>query len=99
MLTETLTAQATGSGVMDTYVRKVLQQQGYILEDASTEEWNRLYDEGHNLLRGRYRGHTDRIADEFKFIGEQFDADTLNTRFAQSVNKLCSRSWQRREWQ
>lgn len=70
------------------YIHKILQQQGYILEDESTREWNRIYDQGHNLLRGRYRGHTDRIADEFKFIGEQFDADPQNKAFADSVNRL-----------
>lgn len=73
---------------LDAFIRKILQQQGYILEDASNEEWNRIYDDGHQLLRGRYRGHTDRIADEFKFIGEQFDADPQNKQFAESVNKL-----------
>tara|TARA_R110002003_G_scaffold388_12_gene19366 strand:- start:4160 stop:7036 length:2877 start_codon:yes stop_codon:yes gene_type:complete len=73
---------------IDAYIRKVLQQQGYILEDESNEEWNRIYDQGHDLLRGRYRGHTDRIADEFKYIGEQFDADPQNKAFADSVNKL-----------
>ncbi|KAF1933282.1 uncharacterized protein M421DRAFT_51556, partial [Didymella exigua CBS 183.55] len=73
---------------LNQYIRKCLQQQGYILEDRSTEEWNQIYDQGHELLRGRYRGHTDRIADEFKFIGQQFDADEQNRQFAQSVNKL-----------
>ncbi|KAF3046304.1 hypothetical protein E8E11_007450 [Didymella keratinophila] len=73
---------------LNQYIHKCLQQQGYILEDSSTEEWNRIYDQGHELLRGRYRGHTDRIADEFKFIGQQFDADEQNRQFAQSVNKL-----------
>jgi len=73
---------------IDGYIRKVLQQQGYILEDESNEEWNRIYDQGHDLLRGRYRGHTDRIADEFKYIGEQFDADPQNKAFADSINRL-----------
>ncbi|KAF1921563.1 hypothetical protein BDU57DRAFT_510437 [Ampelomyces quisqualis] len=73
---------------LDTYIRKILQQQGYILEEASNEEWNRIYDQGHDLLRNRYRGHTDRIADEFKYIGEQFDADPQNKAFAESVNRL-----------
>ncbi|CAO2655235.1 Nn.00g102990.m01.CDS01 [Neocucurbitaria sp. VM-36] len=73
---------------LDAFIRKTLQQQGFILEDRCTDEWNRIYDDGHHLLRGRYRGHTDRIADEFKFIGEQFDADPQNKQFADSVNKL-----------
>ncbi|KAJ4982827.1 hypothetical protein SVAN01_11675 [Stagonosporopsis vannaccii] len=73
---------------LNQYIHKCLQQQGYILEDQSTQEWNQIYDQGHELLRGRYRGHTDRIADEFKFIGQQFDADAQNKQFAESVNKL-----------
>lgn len=60
---------------LDAYVRKCLQQQGFIMDDAANEEWNQIYDHGHDLLRHRYRGHTDRIADEFKFLGQQFDEE------------------------
>jgi len=73
---------------MDVFIRKCLKQQGFIMEDASNQEWNQLYDDGRELLRGRYRGHTDRIADEFKFIGQQFDSDPQNKAFATSVQKL-----------
>ncbi|KAF1957894.1 hypothetical protein CC80DRAFT_546948 [Byssothecium circinans] len=73
---------------LDAYIRKCLQQQGYIMEDESNYEWNRLYDDGRELLRGRYRGHTDRIADEFKFLGQQFDSDPQNKAFGDSVTKL-----------
>lgn len=73
---------------LDAFIRKTLQQQGFVLDDQFNTEWNRIYDDGHHLLRGRYRGHTDRIADEFKFIGQQFDADPQNKQFADSVNKL-----------
>ncbi|KAF2787484.1 hypothetical protein K505DRAFT_329656 [Melanomma pulvis-pyrius CBS 109.77] len=73
---------------VDAFVRKCLQQQGFIMEDASNAEWNDVYDEGRELLRGRYRGHTDRIADEFKFLGQQFDADPQNKAFANSITKL-----------
>lgn len=73
---------------MDSYIRKCLQQQGYIMEDASTEEWNRLYDRGNFLLRGRYRNHTDRILDETKFLADQFDHDPANQRFSKSLQKL-----------
>jgi hypothetical protein len=73
---------------LDAYVRKCLKQQGFIMEDSSNEEWNQLYDDGHALLRGRYRGHTDRIADEFKFLGQQFDSDAQNKSFSNSIQKL-----------
>ncbi|KAF2087834.1 hypothetical protein K490DRAFT_73335 [Saccharata proteae CBS 121410] len=73
---------------VDQYIRRCLKEQGYIMTDASTEEWNRIYDQGHFLLRDRYRNHTDRIADEFKFMGQQFDADPQNKAFADAMNKL-----------
>jgi hypothetical protein len=73
---------------IDAYIRKCLQQQGYIMEDRATDEWNELYDRGNFLLRDRYRNHTDRIVDEVKFLADQFDADPMNKRFGESVNKL-----------
>jgi hypothetical protein len=69
-------------------VRRCLQEQGYVLQDESTNEWNALYDRGHFLLRERYRDHTDRILDEFKFLGDQFDQDPQNKAFAQAIQKL-----------
>lgn len=58
---------------MDRYIRRCLQEQGYIVDDVSTKDWNRLYDHGNYLLREKYRGHTDRIVDEIKFLADQFD--------------------------
>jgi hypothetical protein len=73
---------------MNRFVRRCLKEQGYILQDDSNAEWNKLFDQGQFLLRDRYRDHTNRIADEFKFIGEQFDKDPQNKAFAESMNKL-----------
>ncbi|KAE8451477.1 hypothetical protein EG329_003550 [Mollisiaceae sp. DMI_Dod_QoI] len=73
---------------MDAYIRKCLKQQGYIMEDSATEEWNRLYDQGNFLFRDRYRNHTDRIVDEVKFMADQFDQDPQNQKFSQSLQKL-----------
>lgn len=73
---------------MDRYIRRCLQEQGYILEPASTQDWNRLHDHGDYLLRQKYKTHTDRILDEVKFLANQFDEDAQNKQFAVSVNKL-----------
>ncbi|KAI1410625.1 hypothetical protein F5Y13DRAFT_202096 [Hypoxylon sp. FL1857] len=73
---------------MDGYIRKCLQQQGYIMDDTSNEEWHRLYDHGNYLFREKYRAHTDRIVDEIKFLADQFDQDPQNKAFAASVEKL-----------
>jgi len=73
---------------MNQYIRRCLQEQGYILDDASNQDWNRLYDHGNYLLRSKYRGHTDRVVDEIKFLADQFDQDAQNKAFAASMTKL-----------
>lgn len=73
---------------LDNYIRKCLQQTGYILEDASNDEGNRLYDQGRFLLRERYRDHTNRVLDEIKFLSSQFEEDPQNKAFAESIQKL-----------
>ena len=73
---------------IDHYVRKCLKEKGFVMQDSATDEWNQLYDHGNFLLRDRYRAHTDRLIDEFTFLGNQFDADPQNKRFANSVQKL-----------
>jgi len=73
---------------LNRFIRRCLKEQGFILKDSSTDEWNELHDQGHYLLRDRYRNHTNRILDEFKFMGDQFDQDQSNKRFADAVQKL-----------
>lgn len=73
---------------MNRFIRRCLKEQGYILQDDSNVEWNKLYDQGEFLLRDRYRNDTNKIVDEFRFIGQQFDQDPQNKAFAESLTKL-----------
>ncbi|GJN70050.1 hypothetical protein PLICBS_004102 [Purpureocillium lilacinum] len=73
---------------MDNYIRRCLLEQGYILDESSTEEWNRLYEHGRYLLREKYRSHTDRVIDETKLLTDQFDKDPQNKAFRESVQRL-----------
>jgi hypothetical protein len=73
---------------VDRYVRKCLKESGFIMQDSATEEWNKLSDKGNFLLKDRYKNHTNRVLDEFKFFGLQFDEDAQNKRFAASMQKL-----------
>lgn len=73
---------------VDAYIRKCLQQTGYIMEDESTDEGNRIYDKGRFLLRERYRDHTNRALDEIKFLSTQFEEDPQNKAFGESMQKL-----------
>ncbi|KAK9583377.1 hypothetical protein V6Z92_007519 [Aspergillus fumigatus] len=73
---------------MDTFIRKALQEQGYIMQEDCNREWDRLYDHGRYLLRDRYKDHTDRILDEIRFIGDQFNQDPQNRAFRSALEKL-----------
>ncbi|EPS33620.1 hypothetical protein PDE_08582 [Penicillium oxalicum 114-2] len=73
---------------IDTYIRKCLREQGFIMQDEATRQWNELYDKGRYLLRERYRTHTDRVVDETKFMADQFDQDPRNKALADAVQKL-----------
>jgi len=73
---------------IDTYIRKCLREQGFIMEDEATRQWNELYDKGRYLIRERYRSHSDRIIDEMKFLADQFDKDPRNKALAESVQTL-----------
>ena len=73
---------------LDTYVRKCLKEQGYVMQDDANNEWDRIYNQGNFLLRERYRNHTDRVVDESKFLADQFDNDPQNKAFADAMNKL-----------
>jgi hypothetical protein len=73
---------------LDKYIRRCLQEQGYIMQDESNDEWNALYDKGRFLLRERYRDHTDRILDEIKFLADQFEQDPQNKAFGEATERL-----------
>ena len=73
---------------VDRYVRKCLQESGFIMTDGATQEWNTLSDKGNFLLKDRYKDHTNHVLDEFKHFGQQFDEDAQNKRFASSMQKL-----------
>ncbi|PGH17610.1 hypothetical protein AJ79_00971 [Helicocarpus griseus UAMH5409] len=73
---------------VNSFIRKCLREQGYVLNDEATERWNNLYDEGRFLLRDRYRDNTDRVVDEMRYLGDQFDQDPLNKAFGNSLQKL-----------
>lgn len=73
---------------INSFIRKTLQQQGYVLEDSWNRQYDELIDHGRFLLRDRYKNHTDRVFDEVKFLGDQFNQDRQNKAFGDSMEKL-----------
>lgn len=58
------------------------------MQEEADQQWNKLYEQGRYLLRDRYRTHTNRIVDELKFVGQQFDEDPQNKALAKSLEQL-----------
>ncbi|KAI9827828.1 MAG: hypothetical protein M1832_004317 [Thelocarpon impressellum] len=73
---------------INAFVRRSLKEEGYVMQDDATREWNKIYDQGQFLFRDRYRNHTDRVVDELRFLADQFDKDPQNRAFADSMQKL-----------
>lgn len=73
---------------LDRYIRRCLQEQGFILRDEATREWDQIYDKGQFLLRDRYRDHTDHLIDELQFMADQFEKDPQNQSFGRAMEKL-----------
>ncbi|KAJ5125534.1 hypothetical protein N7448_004854 [Penicillium atrosanguineum] len=73
---------------MDTFIRRALREQGFIMEEECNRQWNDLYEKGRYLARERYRNHTDNIVDQIKFLADQFERDPQNKAFADSIQKL-----------
>jgi len=73
---------------LDGYLQRCLKEKGYILQPDSSHKWHRLEDQGRFLLRERYRDHTDRLLNEAKFFGEQFQHDSESVVFGNAIQKL-----------
>ncbi len=73
---------------LDHFIRKCLKEQGFVMQDSATDEWNHIHDKGHELLRERYRGHTDRVVDELKAYANHFEQDPQNRAFGDAMQRL-----------
>lgn len=73
---------------VDTYVRKVLKETGYILTDSATQKYTDLEERGRNYANGRYKEHFDRLSGEFSRFFDEMSRDPQNVKFGNSVQKL-----------
>ena len=70
------------------FIRKCLRENGYILKDESTEEWNKLSEQGRYFLNDRYKEHSDRLTDEINKWLEYMANDPDSVAFGKKVQKL-----------
>ncbi|KAH8096888.1 hypothetical protein BXZ70DRAFT_895650 [Cristinia sonorae] len=73
---------------VDTYIRKVLLEPGYVLEPDCNNEANRLRESGRSFYDDKYKTHFDNLfnsaADWFRAMGD----DPLNKRFGEDWARL-----------
>ena len=70
------------------FIRKCLKEDGYILDDQSTNEWNDIVDQGKYFLHDRYKEHTDRLNDEISRWFGYMANDPDSVAFGEKVQKL-----------
>ncbi|TDL15269.1 hypothetical protein BD410DRAFT_778263 [Rickenella mellea] len=73
---------------VDAYARKVLLEPGFVLDDESNHEANRLQDSGKRFVDDKYKSHFDNLFDAiggwFRAMGE----DPVNVRFGDDWGRL-----------
>ncbi|KAI5479947.1 hypothetical protein MNV49_002237 [Pseudohyphozyma bogoriensis] len=76
---------------LDGYVRRVLQESGYIMKEEANRDGRRLRDEGKAFWDpkdGKYAGHKDAFFDSVSSFFKAFAEDELNTQLGLDVKKL-----------
>jgi len=76
---------------LDTYIRQVLQEPGYIMRDESDRDGRKLLDQGKRFWdpkEGKYAGHKDAVFDSLADFFKSYADDELNVQLGEDVKKL-----------
>ncbi|KAK4699364.1 hypothetical protein P7C70_g6896, partial [Phenoliferia sp. Uapishka_3] len=76
---------------LDAYVRRVLQEPGYIMKDSADHDGRRLMDQGKRFWdpeTGKYAGHKDALFDTTGAFFKAYADDDLNVQLGEDVKKL-----------
>ncbi|EMD37684.1 hypothetical protein CERSUDRAFT_105609 [Gelatoporia subvermispora B] len=73
---------------VDAYIREVLLQPGFVLDDQCNEQANTLRDNGRQFYDGKYKGHFDNLFNSITDWFSAFGSDPLNRRWGSGWAKL-----------
>ncbi|KAH8916527.1 hypothetical protein BT69DRAFT_767547 [Atractiella rhizophila] len=73
---------------LDGYIRKVLQEPGYVLRDDCDRDGRRIWDEGRQFWDGKYKGHRENLFDELGKFFTAYADDPLNVQLGNDWKKL-----------
>lgn len=73
---------------LNQYAHRALLEQGWILEDESTEEANQLQEQGKRFFTDKYKGHQEALFDQIQLFFTAMADDPLNQRLGDDVKRL-----------
>ncbi|KAI5289026.1 hypothetical protein KEM54_004540 [Ascosphaera aggregata] len=69
-------------------VRECLLNHGHVLEESTTDKWNKLYDQANYLFGARYRLQMEKTVENVQAFLNQFEKDTFNNTLMDSIKRL-----------
>jgi len=73
---------------LNDYVHRILLEPGYILEDDSTREAEKLQKSGKHFFEDKYRSHWENLADSIQLFFTAMHHDPLNRRLGDDVKRF-----------
>ena len=70
------------------YIRRVLQEEGYIMTDAATDDGNRLVDSGRRFWDHKYKGHREDLFNSIEEFAYAYNEDPLNRQLGVDIKNL-----------
>lgn len=73
---------------LNDYIHKVLLEPGYILDDESTREGEKIRDDGRQYFEHKYKGHFENLGNQTQTFFTAMGDDPLNQRFGEDWKRL-----------
>ena len=70
------------------YIRRILQEEGYVMTDAATDDGNRLTDSGKRFWDHKYRGHREDLFNAIEEFAYAYNEDPLNRQLGVDIKNL-----------
>lgn len=70
------------------YVRRLLQEEGYIMTDEASQDGQKLQDSGKRFWDEKYRGHREDLFDAVEEFFHAYNEDPLNKKLGVHVKQL-----------
>lgn len=70
------------------YIRRVLQEEGYVMQDQCDEDGRRLRESGKQFWDEKYRGHREDLFESIEDFAHAYNEDPLNKKLGVDIKNL-----------